>query len=101
MVDSSTIRRVSTNTRDFSGTAAAAATLVIKMNPYRQGVQIVNTSANPIYVGLDRPPATGQGIALNANGGSYEIDSNNMFKGDIYITGSAAAETFTAQEVSG
>lgn len=95
-------RPILANTRDFSGTASATATLIIPQNQTRRYVAIVNTSANRISVGLGIPPSTvGAGIALSAGGGSFEIDRNNPFFGDIYILGTAAAETFSALEISG
>lgn len=103
MVQSGTIRPIAENTRDFSGSASATAQLIIPYNINRKHVTIENRDgANAISISRGNPNVTlTSGIPLNANGGSYEIDQTNMYKGDIYLIGSAAAEAFTAEEVSG
>lgn len=101
MVTSSTIRPISQNTRDFSGNASATVALVIPYNPNRQYVAIQNLAATNISIGLGyAPTSTTRGIVLGEMG-SYEVDKNNPFNGDIYILGTAAAEAFTAVEESG
>ena len=62
---------------------------------------LVNDSANPIYLSLNGAAAVvGQGIRLNANGGSYEINLSNQYIGQINaISGSSNSNlTVTASQ---
>jgi len=60
-----------------------ASTEVLAENPRRADAVFVNDSNQPIYLARGNPAVIGQGIRLNANGGSYEINRNNLFLGVI------------------
>ncbi len=45
---------------------------------------IVNDGTTNVYLGIGSEAVSGKGIRLNANGGSYEINNNNLFTGAIY-----------------
>lgn len=57
---------------------------------YRYGI-FCNDSANVIYLSVGSPAVVGQGIRLNSNGGTYEINNINPLRGDIYAISTAGA----------
>lgn len=57
-----------------------SSTQLLSASSGRTYAVIVNDSANVVYIAVDGNPAVvGQGIRLNASGGSYEINSLNQF----------------------
>jgi len=71
---------------------------VLPHNPERKYALLVNDSVNTIWLSLGAPAAANQGIRLNAQGGAYEINSTNLFKGRIYAVASAAASKIMITE---
>jgi len=61
-----------------------ASTLILAANPDRLYAAIVNDSDTNIYLGIGAAAVAHQGIRINAEGGSYEINSTNLYKGAIY-----------------
>lgn len=64
----------------------------------RQYIAIVNDGSNVVYLKLsDSPAVINSGIRLNASGGSYEINSENMYTGSItaIADGGTSIITFT------
>lgn len=64
-------------------------------NPFRKSLVVVNNTSfaeinqadyasRIMYLGLGRIPAEGEGIPLYPNGGSYEINNLNLFRGSIF-----------------
>jgi len=87
-------------TINHSGTVDAASVLVASANKHRTGFWFVNASGVDMNIGLGWVAAVGQGIHLNAGGGSLELNKNNLFKGDIYVIGaSGTGNVFTALEL--
>jgi len=68
----------------------ATPQLISATNWLRQYCLIVNDGDADIYLGLDMPAEANKGIRLNANGGCYEINLSNPFKGQIYAIGDAS-----------
>ncbi len=60
-----------------------ASTEVLAANPRRANAVFVNDSNQPIYLAGGNAAVLNAGIRLNANGGSYEINRNNLFLGVI------------------
>ena len=56
---------------------------VIAANQNRQFANLTNDSAQVIYLALGSTAVLNSGIRLNAGGGSYEINMNNMYKGQV------------------
>lgn len=54
-------------------TADVTATLVANNNPNRVGLNIINLSANVIYVMFDNDVSATRGIRLDANGGALNL----------------------------
>ena len=89
-----------------SGTTAGATTTstnlpvkVLSNNSDRHYATIQNDSDTVVYLHLERFASgaaastsvlLNQGIRLNADGGTFEINVNNMYTGEIWATSSAA-----------
>lgn len=71
---------------------------VLPANPGRSYALLVNDSDSVAYINLGGPAAANQGIRLNANGGSYEINSTNLFKGRIYAISTGATKKLMVTE---
>lgn len=84
-----------TNTFSTVGVASASA---LAANASRKTAVFVNDSANIIYLGLGGAAVVGSGIRLNSNGGSYEINSTNMYRGQIFAIATGAASNMTIIE---
>ena len=69
---------------DTFATVAAVSTLALAANINRVDTEIVNDGDEPVYLSRGNAAVMGSGIRLNANGGSYRIGTNNLFKGAIY-----------------
>ncbi len=68
---------------DSEVTVGATSTAILAAHPKRLTATIVNDSNEPIYVSTGGAAVVGQGIRLNANGGSYEIHAQNIYYGAI------------------
>lgn len=79
---------------------ATASTVVLATSTGRQYAVLVNDGANPIYLGFGKAAVVGQGIRLNATGGSYEINYENLYVGAInaIASGGSSNLTVTAKE---
>lgn len=87
-------------TRDFTGNTTTSSTESIPPNKNRSGAILINDSDTIIYLGLGKPAVLNQGIRLNALGGFYEINSTNLFKGQITrIHGGAGNKVLLATEI--
>lgn len=61
-----------------------ASTLIKAANASRLYLAIVNDSDTTVYLGIGAAAVANQGIRINANGGSYEINWTNLYTGAIY-----------------
>jgi hypothetical protein len=71
----------------YSGTGVnvtTSSTLILAQNLYRRHALICNDSDTVIYLNLSVAAVMNQGIRLNANGGSYEINFTNLTSQAIY-----------------
>lgn len=73
---------IPTNTKVDLGVNTSA--LLIATSTARSYAIITNNSANTVYISLGRDAVGSNGIRLNANGGSYEINAQNLYFGAIY-----------------
>lgn len=66
----------------------------------RQYAIIVNDSSATIYLSLngDAPAVPYKGIRLNAGGGSYEFNSENLYQGSVQAIAVGAAASTTVTE---
>ncbi len=63
--------------------ATPASTLVLAANRKRAYALFVNDSAIVQYLSFGPSAAVNQGIRLNANGGSYEMEGNTLWRGVV------------------
>jgi len=65
---------------------------VLSTKTSRQYALIQNDSDTSVYLalGASTTAAVNEGIRLNANGGSYEINELNLYTGEIWATSSAS-----------
>ncbi len=68
---------------DGFATIGAVSTLVVAANPHRVDFELVNDSDAIIYLARGNVAVIGSGIRLNANGGSYSMNTQNLFLGVI------------------
>lgn len=80
---------------DRGVTVGTSSTLVLATSTGRTYAVIVNDSANVVYLSLGHNATTTSGIRLNASGGSYEINNNNLFIGAINAVAPAGASVVT------
>lgn len=73
-------------------------TEVVGINPMRSYLLIVNDSDTDMYLNLGGPAVVNQGIRINNSGGSYEINSTNLFKGRVCAICSAASKKLLITE---
>lgn len=73
-------------------------TVVLAANPGRHEAVFVNDSNQPIYLARGNDAVLNQGIRLNAAGGSYEINRNNLFLGAINAIAEGGAKNLTVSE---
>jgi len=80
------------------GAVEVASTLVLAANPQRMDAVFVNDSNQEIYLARGNAAVLNEGIRLNATGGSYEINANNLFLGAINAIAEGGAKNLTVSE---
>lgn len=93
-----TIKKMSVSTGVTVGVTSVDA---LDASSGRTYAVFVNDSANPIYLSMNGAPAVvGQGVRLNATGGSYEINLSNQYIGQVNaISGTGGSNlTVTASQ---
>ena len=76
----------------------AVSTAVLAANANRIFAQFVNDSDEEIYLDLSDTAVMNEGIRLNANGGSFEIGSTNLYTGAVTAISGVAAQNLTVSE---
>ncbi|GAI46308.1 unnamed protein product [marine sediment metagenome] len=85
---------------DHSCNVIVTSTLVLAVNKMRQTATFINNSDVVIFLRLGAAAAVNTGKPLNANGGSFEINKSNMWKGDVYaIHGGTGDKVLCIEEV--
>lgn len=92
------------NPHSASGNAPAfvsvgiASGQVLAANADRNGLILVNTSANAISIGIGAAAVLYSGITLYANGGAYEMGDMSFSTQAIYAIASGADSNLSIQE---
>ncbi len=68
---------------DGAVVVGAVTTVALLANAHRTNAVFVNDSTQAIYLARGNPAVVGDGIRLNPNGGSYEIDDTNLWRGQV------------------
>lgn len=76
----------------------ATQEVVLEDNPQRLYALLVNDSDSIAYLSLGVPAVANSGIRLNANGGSYEINTTNLWQGRIYAISTGATKKLMVTE---
>ena len=89
-----------TRTASTSGavTVGNTTTSVLASNPDRKSATFVNDSDEAIYLQLGANAVLNEGIRLNAAGGSYTIDHNNLFTGAVNAICSSGSKNLVVTE---
>ncbi len=83
---------------DTFATVGVASAEALAENQRRVNAIFVNDSDETIYLARGNAAVVGSGIRLNANGGWFEIDENNMFKGAVNAIATGADANLTVSE---
>lgn len=89
------ITSVSTSTSVSVSTTSAT---MLATNSNRNSAVLVNDGSNIVYLSLGTTAVANQGIRLNASGGSYEINTENLYVGVINGITSSGTSTLTLIE---
>ena len=73
-------------------------TQVIVSNASRKFAVFVNDSDEVIYLDLSATAVMNEGIRLNAAGGSYEINLNNLYTGEVSAICASGSKNLTVTE---
>lgn len=88
-------------------TTSALPVMVLDSNTGRESAIIINDSDTVVYLYLgyfasaDTASTTvsvNEGIRLNASGGSYEINADNLYKNQVWATSTAASKNIIYSE---
>ena len=83
---------------DTKVSVGSSTTVVLAANEARVNAVIVNDSDEIVYIGRGNAAVLNEGIRLNASGGSYEIDSTNLFRGAINGISTSGTKNVTVSE---
>ena len=86
------------NATDTGVAVQTNSTLVLAANPGRVDAVFVNDSNKEMFLGRGNAAVLHKGIRLNAAGGSYEINQNNLFLGAIYAIAEGGDKILTVSE---
>lgn len=85
--------------QSFGQTIGVAPVQLLPVNANRLQATFVNNHAtNRVFLNYGSTAVAGQGITLMPNGGSYEINATNPYKGVISAVASAASTTISFME---
>ena len=77
-----------------------ASTEIIAANENRNGLELVNTSTQPVYLGLGKAGEAKKGILLTANGGSWDgLIGPMLWTGSVFGAAGGAKSIVTVLEV--
>ena len=79
-------------TNDTFSPVTDVSALVIAANEQRADLEIVNDSDVVVYLSRGNPAVANQGIRLNPNGGSYFMDTQNLYLGAFYAICNPSAD---------
>jgi len=85
-------------TTSDSVTIGTVSTEILALNTNRLYALIVNNSTSSVYLALGVPAVLNKGIRINANGGSYEIKTDNLFNGAINGISAAGSKDVVVTE---
>ena len=66
-------------------TVGSSSTKVLDVNNARAFAVFVNNDDEVVFLSLGAAAELNKGIRLNANGGAWEMNSENLYKGAVYV----------------
>src|ERR1700704_5465838 len=75
-----------------------ASSTALAANASRKDAALVNYGAVGCFLLRGTPAVAGTGIYLAPNGGAYNIDQNNLYKGIISVITASSTTTLTVSE---
>lgn len=81
-----------------SATVGIASNPVLAANPNRVSAIFINNSINDVFLSRSGTAVLNAGILLKANGGAYEINSTNLYKGTVSAIATAANSLLAIEE---
>jgi len=81
-----------------SVTVGNSSTTVLAANANRKGAVFVNDSDETIYLARGSTAVMNQGIRLNANGGSFEINATNLYTGVVSAICASGGKNLCVEE---
>lgn len=87
-------------TVNSQSTVGTSSVLVTTLSPTRRYAVFCNDSSNTIYLSIGAAATIGNGIRLNANGGTFEINLQNPIRGEIYAIASGASSNLSFVTIS-
>jgi len=101
------IQRRQTAVRDTYGrpvhqaiNCGTVSVLALEQNPQRANALFVNDSGSTIYLSLGYPAVLNTGIRVSSNGGFFEINALNMWRGQVYAITSIASQLLLVTEMT-
>lgn len=86
---------------NFTASLTTASAIILAENSLRKHATFVNASDVGIWLSFGSTAVVGTGVYLAPSGGSYEIDGNNLYQGDVYgIAVSGAGKVCAGVEFS-
>lgn len=95
---------VITSVTETTPVVTTSSSTILAANPNRKDALIINTSAVDIYLSRGGTAVIGKGIVLKAatngnSGSAYEINSSNLFKGDIRAIAASSTSPLVSEGV--
>jgi hypothetical protein len=88
-----------TNTSISGSVGPAASVVIVNPNAARMSLDIVNDGASAVYLSLGKVAVAGNGIRLNSSGGSFEINSTNLYTGTVTAITLSGTTSLTIMEM--
>lgn len=89
--------KATTATNDKTA-VGSTSTSVLSANSKRKFAVFVNDSDETIYLSLSATAVINKGIRLNAHGGAYEINLNNLYTGAVSAICTSGSKNLTKVE---
>ncbi len=89
---------ITTSVTEAEVSIALTSTTALAANTQRKDAIFINNSPNDVYLSRGNSAIANRGILLKANGGFYEITSQNLYKGQLNAVSTGAAANIMVSE---
>jgi hypothetical protein len=98
IVEDSAADEVATVTSAAAVTAGTTSSTLLAANTNRKNAVFTNYGATGAFIRRGTPAVAGQGIYLAPNGGTYEINQTNLYKGIVTCITASGTTTIAVEE---